>query len=246
MMRYEIIQRLIDHYGYKSYLEIGLGNGNTWNRVKSWLKLGIEPEPKIETPELSSLALAVIKHRQSKARKSKIFGTYYLTGVLRMTSDEYFEWERKQRRLNNSEPIVLFDLIFIDGLHLADQVERDIVNSLAHLNEGGTIVLHDCNPPSLEYAEPEVKVFKPVKGTDDVYPVWCGTVWQAVAGLGSNSGLDFFTVDTDWGVGILRVAEQWKYHPYGYPMSWRYFDANRKELLNLITVDEFNERYPAK
>jgi SAM-dependent methyltransferase len=41
-----------------------------------------------------------------------------------------------------------FDLIFIDGLHHADVVERDIRNSLARLNPGGMIVCHDINPSS--------------------------------------------------------------------------------------------------
>ena len=39
-----------------------------------------------------------------------------------------------------------FDLIFIDGLHHADQVERDIVNSWKWLNKGGIILVHDIYP----------------------------------------------------------------------------------------------------
>jgi len=43
-----------------------------------------------------------------------------------------------------------FDLIFIDGLHNAAQVERAIGNSLKVLHKGGTILVHDCNPTSAE------------------------------------------------------------------------------------------------
>ena len=49
---------------------------------------------------------------------------------------------------------VKFDLIFIDGLHLANQVQKDIENSLKFIKDEGFIVLHDCNPPS-EYHQRE-------------------------------------------------------------------------------------------
>ncbi len=40
-----------------------------------------------------------------------------------MTSDEYFE------AIKNNNPAPVFDLIFLDGLHHADQVKRDFENS---------------------------------------------------------------------------------------------------------------------
>lgn len=55
----------------------------------------------------------------------------------RMTSDAFFE--------DNEEK---FDVIFIDGLHHADQVERDLKNSLAALAPGGVVICHDLNPTS--------------------------------------------------------------------------------------------------
>jgi predicted O-methyltransferase YrrM len=39
-----------------------------------------------------------------------------------------------------------FDLIFLDGVHFADQVYREIPLALARLNAGGFIVLHDYFP----------------------------------------------------------------------------------------------------
>ena len=56
-------------------------------------------------------------------------------GTHRMTSDDFFK--------TNSH---YFDIIFIDGLHEANQVIRDIYNSLKWLSEGGTILIHDCIP----------------------------------------------------------------------------------------------------
>ena len=44
-----------------------------------------------------------------------------------------------------------WDIIFIDGLHHADQVYRDINNSLKVLSDGGFIVCHDMNPQLEEH-----------------------------------------------------------------------------------------------
>ena len=52
-----------------------------------------------------------------------------------MTSDEFFA--------QNTET---FDVIFIDGLHHADQVYKDLVNAAKCLNPNGYIVCHDMNP----------------------------------------------------------------------------------------------------
>src|SRR3990167_10422572 len=59
----------------------------------------------------------------------------YDVGVLKMTSDEFFAQNKDT-----------FDIVFIDGLHEKEQVKRDIENSLKVLNQGGSIVMHDCNP----------------------------------------------------------------------------------------------------
>lgn len=57
------------------------------------------------------------------------------------TSDAFFEqkFERK------------WDVVFIDAWHIADQVYRDLMNSLSHLNEGGVIFLHDTLPTKYEF-----------------------------------------------------------------------------------------------
>lgn len=55
--------------------------------------------------------------------------------TIKKTSDDFFK--------DNQEK---FDIIFIDGLHLQEQVIRDCINALKFLNEGGTIIWHDCLP----------------------------------------------------------------------------------------------------
>ena len=222
LMRYDIIQRLIDHHGYKVYLEIGIHKGNTWNRIVCDNKRGIDPEKHVDS---------IYIHEE--------------------TSDEYFAY-RDKITIGKSSPE--FDIVFIDGLHRAEQVWRDIRNSLRYLNPGGCIVLHDCNPPTLAHAGPEPEIFKPPLPTGEPHYVWCGTVWQAAYRLGElkfSEHDDFYTVDTDWGVSVWEIGNKTQLFPSKIDEEtnmdfWNYFDQNRQEILNLITVDEFNRRYPPK
>src|SRR5882672_59609 len=50
----------------------------------------------------------------------------------KLTSDEFFEQLRKGAILDKG---IKFDVIFIDGLHFAEQTERDIRNSLDFIAE---------------------------------------------------------------------------------------------------------------
>lgn len=141
-----------------------------------------------------------------------------------MTSDEFFE----------NHPEMRFDLIFIDGLHTADQVAKDIENSLAALNDGGYILLHDLNPPTSFEARDEYLV-------DGVEYVWCGSSWQGFVKFRSErDDLEMFVVDTDFGCGVIRAGRQ---IPYDGPYeTYDDLKADRVRMLNLINVDEFLQR----
>jgi len=128
-----------------------------------------------------------------------------------------------------------FDIVFIDGLHLDAQVDLDISNSLKALNENGTIILHDCNPPTKDHG-----------GEKWVLVDWNGTVWKSIVKQRcTQTDVTVSVVNIDWGCGILRKGKQDVYNkaPLETCLTWEYFDANRKELLNLITVEEFRNLY---
>ncbi|QEM05988.1 glycosyltransferase [Mucilaginibacter rubeus] len=61
--------------------------------------------------------------------------------IIGLTSDAFFENLPAEKK---------FDLIFIDGLHHADQVTRDIDNAITHLAKNGSIVCHDMLPETEE------------------------------------------------------------------------------------------------
>ena len=140
-----------------------------------------------------------------------------------VTSDEFFQQNEEK-----------FDIIFIDGLHLEHQVDKDIINSLDVLSENGTIVMHDCNPVS-EGAQVE----EYIDGAK-----WNGTVWKSFAKLRmSRDDLDMVVVDTDHGCGVIRRGSQSVFSDNIEELNYKFLEKNRKDLLNLISVDEFTGIY---
>lgn len=205
MYRWDIINHLIKKNNYSRYLEIGYYKGWSFDQVKCANKWAVDPNP-CKAPWQEALA----------------YGT---TGLLnKMTSDEYFA---------KQHPDSQYDIIFIDGLHDSKQVMKDIINSINHLSENGTIVLHDCNPPFYEHT------------TVGVDGCWTGDVYKTWIQWVRNDKYKGYTVDTDWGVGVLRRKEPDSsltldtHYDAEYISRWDVFDKNRKDLLNLISPEEF-------
>ena len=142
-----------------------------------------------------------------------------------MTSDNFFE-------LIKGHEDIKYDIIFIDGLHHADQVIKDISNSLNHLVDNGFIVMHDCNPVSYDAQKIPRETI-----------AWNGDTWKAFVNFKAhNPDFKCCVIDTDFGVGIIQK----NYNLYSTKIKeWEYdlFDSNRKQLLNLINYDEFKATY---
>jgi len=141
-----------------------------------------------------------------------------------MTSDDFFELIKGHD--------IKYDIVFIDGLHHADQVEKDIKNALNHVVHNGFILMHDCNPVSYEaQLIPRQTI------------AWNGDTWKAFVDFKSNnSTYECCVVDTDFGVGVIRNNGN-EYKIENKINDWNYFDSNRKQLLNLVTWDEFKTTY---
>ena len=102
-----------------------------------------------------------------------------------MTSDEFF--------LGN---VSKFGLIFIDGDHHADQVRRDVSNSLRRLQDGGLIVMHDTLPPTINETDESL----------------CGTAYQVAKELRADKQLEVYTFPVTFGVtlvGKVGTGFQW-------------------------------------
>ena len=183
------------------------------NKLKNYLEIGVR--------DLRNFEKIIIKNKTGvdpnplKTDRS----------IVKDSSNNFF--------LRNKE---IFDIIFIDGLHLEHQVDIDLKNSLNFLSKNGYIIMHDCNPPS-EFHQREVYE------VDGKFPSWNGTTWKSYAKLRMNDeNLKMNCVDCDWGVGIIEKGFQEKFHTKE-KINYKLLEKERSELLNLISVKKFIEIY---
>ncbi|MGP8232989.1 MAG: hypothetical protein ACLQL2_10040 [Methylovirgula sp.] len=137
----------------------------------------------------------------------------------------------------------LFDVVFVDPHHTYENSFEDIVGGFSLLRQGGALVIHDCNPPNSGVAAPD---FTPGD--------WCGvTYWAYIDFVLGRAGITYYTVDTDYGCGVVFKQPGPDRDTSGLQFDWvrmsrnddsryDYFDRNRQRLLNLISVDEFRIR----
>lgn len=155
-----------------------------------------------------------------------------------LSSDDFF---------NKVAPHTLpYDIIFVDGLHLKDQVDKDIENSLRYLNEGGALVLHDTHPWN-EHETRSYEKFLSEGENNSQRGYWLGTTWQSVLKLRTES--EFLKIKTvmirnkvdDADVSIVEpTKEKQELYPKAENMyEYSYFERNKEKILNLISVEEF-------
>lgn len=187
-MRFDVINRMIKKYNFKSYLEIGVRRPNdNFNKIICENKTGVDPDPNANAAYV-------------------------------MTSDEFFKQNKDLK----------FDIIFIDGMHEAHQVYKDIKNGLAHLNPKGVIILHDCNPPCAERAID----FEDWNGKD----AWNGDCWKAFVKYRFESQYECYVVNDDTGCGIIDTNNSSKANKKFYSIgefTYKDLEKNRNQLLDL-------------
>lgn len=212
--RFEILNYLARQLQARSYLEIGVRDPrDNFERIEIATKYSVDPGVEFKANPVD----------------------------FQMTSDEFF------RRLDEGDlerkPEGPFDLIFIDGLHLADQVRRDIGNAMNWIRDDGLVVLHDCNPPT-EWHARESYDYKtgPARGC------WSGTTWKAF--VAARARYDSCCIDTDWGVGILSKISRPGFTRLTNAQLQRiqYFDfstyaEDRQTFANLITFETLRRSF---
>ena len=148
----------------------------------------------------------------------------------RMTSDEFFG------QLPTTMPHTRFDVVFIDGLHLAEQVDRDITNALNFIKPDGFILLHDCNPPSYWHAR---EIFD--YPNSPAHLEWNGTTWKAFLKWRFNPKVKSCCIDSDWGIGVISkthfIGES--IEPSNLFYEYQDFDQHRSKYLNLVSFETF-------
>jgi len=151
---------------------------------------------------------------ESKDSVDPAVSTRYMPAKYIMTSDEFFTTIDKSQK---------WDIIFIDGYHEKSQVKRDILNALNHLNDNGTIVCHDVNPKEEWLLASNA----------------CWNAWEAFAELRTElADIVMHTVEFDHSGFIRKGTQELWDEPINN--SWYYLNANRKELMKEITVEQLN------
>jgi SAM-dependent methyltransferase len=155
-----------------------------------------------------------------------------LLPTFKMTSDSFFR---------NVAPVinVKYDVIFIDGLHHMEQVDKDIENSFKFLEDDGIIVLHDCNPIN--------EMRQRVPADFDIWVHgWNGDVWKSIAKFRKNNShlkTDVFVINIDEGIGVIKNNVEGVELILELPdkLDYEFLDKHRTEILNLKSVEEFHK-----
>ena len=153
-----------------------------------------------------------------------------------------------------------YDIVFVDPYHTYEDSWEAISGAVKIVAPGGFVVIHDCNPPSAELARPEF-----MEGD------WCGVTYLAYLDfVTGNTRLEYLTVDTDFGCGVIRKparqsvwkaissvipadlgkkanrrrkARRWRQRPIrDFDAAYTFFDRDRDNLLNLVTPEEFEAK----
>jgi hypothetical protein len=116
-----------------------------------------------------------------------------------------------------------WDVVFIDGLHHADQVRKDIINSMKC--NAKAIILHDTIPPTEEHQI----VPRQQKS-------WTGDVWRSAIGFHENyPDVEFETYRSDYGLTVIYPkGKKVRKHFENTEIAWEYFKENAKKFLNII------------
>jgi len=138
-------------------------------------------------------------------------------GTHRMSSDEFFQ--------SNSQ---WFDLVFVDGLHLEEQVLRDVENSLQFLTDGGCVLIHDCLPVKEVHQDR-------VRSTS----AWMGDVWKAVVKLRSQPEIDVAVLNRCNGMGVLLKETNSDQLDKIPELNWNTFTTQKQKLLRILEPNEF-------
>lgn len=146
-----------------------------------------------------------------------------------MTSDEFFENHVKDQK---------YDVIFIDWMHTEEQAYKDVKNSIKCLNKDGFIVIHDCNPENEFLTRSYEEYLNNLGG-------WNGTVYRAFIKLKYElRDWSCFVVNENYGCGILtsrKILENKLINFNIDDFTWNDFEKNRKELLQLLTYEEYTQ-----
>lgn len=135
-----------------------------------------------------------------------------------MSSDDFFETNKQT-----------FDLILVDGSHEANQVYKDVVNSLNFLNPRGIIFMHDVCPLTESGTLPSAsgdafKTFMKIRCERDDLDAFL---------------LDDFTAQDNTGFGIIikNTGFSTRYTNSNVQYTYKFMKDRRDSIMNISTLE---------
>ena len=225
--RFDFMNFFIERKKYKKYLELGACGSYNFNEIRCQTKISVDCNPETHPTFL-------------------------------MTTDDFF----KKMDTDLAETATSkFDIIFIDAEHEDQQVARDIANSLKYLNKGGLIITHDTLPVHYEQTKlggssTAYMAFARLRATDKNLHM-CSldfaneNVSEGIGiGLIARGTQNLYPVNIDTFAGHAAPADSLDPNPdvvppvgpqYEPPPKWDFYVNNKKDLMNIIGLDELEE-----
>lgn len=202
---YDILAELHSTWQPKVYLEIGVATGKSLALTRAGTRtIGIDPD----TAEIERL----FYHSPEQTPQ-----------LYRMTSDDFFETVNVPQAM--AQPC--FNVAFIDGLHLFDQVLLDFINLEKFAGSDSVIFIHDCLPINAHVA---------TRNRNTAF--WTGDVWKVIPCLKSiRPDLEIITLPVaPSGLALIR-----KLDPRSQILE-RHFDSLVQHFNTLKLPDIWEER----
>ncbi len=129
-----VINREINTNQELNYLEIGAYEGRSVIHICEQFRLFkiTVVDPYIEYKELNKYVKKQNMEQTFNILKKNLISFQDRTEILRLTSDKFFEKNKKE-----------FDIIYIDGSHHSKDVKKDFENSIKIIKKNGIIILDD-------------------------------------------------------------------------------------------------------
>ncbi|WP_207533780.1 class I SAM-dependent methyltransferase [Desertivirga arenae] len=230
--RYDIIQAFLDKIKQKkgkvNYVEIGVQTGFCFFKIKADKKVAVDP----------NFIIKPTKKIKAYLNNFSNFNNVFFE----LTSDDFFS-----QKADYIKEIGGIDVIFVDGLHMHEQVVVDVENSLRFLNEGGVILMHDCNPASYAasvrgYSPMEIRKNPPPGWTGE----WNGDTWKALVELRSRrKDLKIAVFDCDYGIGYVVPGKPENGLDFNVEevkaLTYDNLEQNREHYLNLKEANKYKE-----
>jgi SAM-dependent methyltransferase len=167
---YGVLPKLANERGYKRFLEVGFFAGgfgkSVFDNVNVEQYIAIDPymeyKPNqigmgtITTQEEFDIMCDLAINRMPKDKFT----------LLRMTSDEAFKKAFGNGNFIDSYYYHQFDALFLDGLHEATQLQRDLDNYSRLVRKGGVILIHDFLHPTFPNLTPVINNFAASHGQE--------------------------------------------------------------------------------